>query len=288
MIIDTLLFNRDFETLKIRLEELYEVVDLFVICESKYTFTGIPKPLYLSENINNFKKYNDKIRIVVENRKHLTKIPFIREIHQRKAISKYITKLKINKSDTIIYSDCDEIPRASIISSLKNNSNCNVLLEMRNFTNYLNMELGVWTRARVVSGKNYRSIENLRQDIFLFSLSGRKGVKKYLTRVPYYWTTRNFYLWKLPKFFLPKKLEVIKNSGWHFNNLFSRNQIISKLKESAHTELNTNNAAKIANKNYLSGKDIYFGRQYQKVQIDDSYPKSIYTNVSAWSNFIFN
>lgn len=287
MIIDTLLFNRDFEALKIRLDELYEVVDLFVICESKYTFTGIPKPLYLTENINKFGKYKNKIRIVIENRKHLTKIPFIREIHQRKAISKYLNKLKIRKSDLIIYSDCDEIPRASIISSLKNKSNCNVLLEMRNFTNYLNMELGVWSRARVVSGKNYRSIENLRQDIFLHSLYERRGVKKYVTRVPYFWTTRNFYLWKIPKIFLPKKLEVINNSGWHFNNLFSREQIISKITESAHTELNTHNAAEIAIKNYLSGKDIYFGKQYQKVQIDDSYPKCILTNISEWRNFIF-
>jgi hypothetical protein len=47
-----MLFNKDFEALKIRLDELYETVDLFIVCESHYTFSGIPKALHLSENKN--------------------------------------------------------------------------------------------------------------------------------------------------------------------------------------------------------------------------------------------
>ena len=287
MIIDTILFNKDFEALKIRLEELYEVVDLFVICESKFTFTGTPKELYLTSNLHKFEKYAKKIQIVVETRKHLTRIPFIREIHQRKAISRYLKSLKIKNSDIIIHSDCDEIPNSKIIKSLGERASCNVLLEMRNFTNYLNMELGVWARSRVISGRNYRSVEGMRQDVFLYNLRNRSGIKKYVTRVPYYLTTRNFYLWKLPKLFFSPELEVIKNSGWHFNNLFPRDEILNKISASSHVELNTDEITKQALLNHLSGKDIYFGRQFNKVEVDNTYPSSVYNKLSDWQRFLF-
>lgn len=287
LIIDTILFNKDFEALKIRLEELYEIIDLFVICESKFTFSGIPKELYLSSNLHMFEKYVNKIQIVIETQKHLTRIPFIREIHQRKAISKHLKSLKIKNSDTIIYSDCDEIPNSSIIKNLSQRTDCNALLEMRNFTNYLNMELGVWARSRVVSGKNYRSVEGMRQDIYLYNLRDRYGVKKYVTRVPYYWTTRNFYLWKLPKLFFTPKLQVIKNSGWHFNNLFPIEEMLDKINASAHTDLSTDKSRQKVILNYLSGKDIYFGRQFNKVEIDDTYPLSVYKNLSEWQKYLF-
>lgn len=283
-----MLFNKDFEALKIRLDELYEIVDLFVICESKYTFTGTPKDLHLTNNLNRFEKYANKIKIVIEERKHNTRIPFIREIHQRKVISKYLNSIKLKDSDIVIYSDCDEIPKSSIIKAISVDLNCNALLQMRNFTNYLNMELGVWARARVVSGKNYHSIEKMRQDIFLYNLKGRSGIKKYITRIPYYWTTRNFYLWLLPKFFLPPKLIEIENSGWHFNNLFSKEEILDKIKASAHTELNTDVAAEIAIYNYSCGKDIYFGKQFNKVEIDDSYPISVFKDLDSWKAYLYN
>jgi beta-1,4-mannosyl-glycoprotein beta-1,4-N-acetylglucosaminyltransferase len=287
LIIDTILFNQDFEALEIRLEELYETIDLFVICESKFTFSGIPKDLHLTENLNKISKYIDKIRIVTEQRKHFTKKPFIREIHQRKVISRFLKSMKVDKTDIIIHSDCDEIPRKSVIEKLRNNTEVNVLLEMRNFTNYLNMELGVWTRARIVSGKNYRSIEGMRQDIFLYNLQDRSGLKKYLTRIPCYWTTKNYYLWKLPIFFSKPKLEVIKEAGWHFNNLFPKEVILEKIKASSHTELDTDQSAEKAIRNYLTGKDIYFGRQYKRVKIDETYPSNVCENLAAWKSYIY-
>jgi len=288
MIIDTFLFNKDFNTLQIRLEELYEIVDLFVICESKFTFSGEQKPLYLSQNLDTITKYRDKVRIVVESKRHLTRIPFIREIHQRKVISKFISSFGLRSNDLIIYSDCDEIPRRESIVSLFGNVECNAILEMRNFTNYLNMELGTWSRARVVSGKNYKSIESMREDIHLFTIQkNRQGLKRFITRVPYYWTTRNFYLWKLPKVFKPRQLDIISNAGWHFNNLFSVSDILVKVESSAHQELNNSNLKSNLFDRYLSGKDIYFGHQYNKVAIDNTFPKSVYNEIEKWKNYIY-
>ena len=52
MVIDTTLFYKDFDTLAIRLAELFDVVDMFVICESKFDHRGKKKELYLTNNLN--------------------------------------------------------------------------------------------------------------------------------------------------------------------------------------------------------------------------------------------
>lgn len=286
MIIDTTMFNKDFTTLGIRLAELYDVVDLFVICESKYTFSGQQKKLYLTENINLFKQFANKIEIVVEDKKHFTKIAMIREIHQRKRISQYLNQIKFDARDLILYSDCDEIPRAEIVASLSNQQNVNALLELRGFSNYINTESGVWPRARIVSGNNYKSIESLRQDIFLYNLENRKKLKKFFVRVPYYWTTRNFYLWQIPIKYVRPNLSILRNAGWHFNNLFLPEEIYWKIESSAHTEFNTETIKKNAINNYLSGRDIYFGHKYLKVDIDKTFPKEIQENLEKYKKYI--
>jgi beta-1,4-mannosyl-glycoprotein beta-1,4-N-acetylglucosaminyltransferase len=92
MIIDTFLFSDDFNALKIRLKELSEVVNLFIISESKYTFSGKRKELYLTENLSQLGEYSKKIVIVKNTRKHLTLIPWTREHRQRQLITKYLKK----------------------------------------------------------------------------------------------------------------------------------------------------------------------------------------------------
>lgn len=287
MIIDTTMFNKDFTTLGIRLAELYNVVDLFIICESRFTFSGIPKALFLTENIEQFNKYASKIRIVVEDKKHLTNIAMIRETHQRKKISRYLKSIKVSPNDLILYSDCDEIPRAEVIENLSKLKNVNALLEFRGFSNYLNMESDLWPRGRAVTFNNYLSIENLRQDIFLSNLEPRSGLKKFYVRVPYYWTTREYYLWNLPLRFDRPKLDLIKNAGWHFNNLFLADDIYDKIKSSAHTEYNTPEIMGNAIENYLNGRDIYTGRKYKYVEIDNTYPKDVLSNINRYKDFIF-
>ena len=61
-IYDYIIFSEEFDTLEIRLYELYDYVTLFFIAESAQTLTGQDKPLYLKENWSRFAKYHDKIR----------------------------------------------------------------------------------------------------------------------------------------------------------------------------------------------------------------------------------
>jgi beta-1,4-mannosyl-glycoprotein beta-1,4-N-acetylglucosaminyltransferase len=290
MIVDTFIFNKDFAALEIRLAELFDVVDYFVICESKYTHSGRLKKLYLTENLNLYSMYRDKIKIVIDAKKHLTRNARIREMHQRQSISKFLKTLSIANTDIIIHSDCDEIPRASVLlKEVVPDRSCNLLLELNNYVNYLNLYAGKWQRVRIVSGYNYKSIIKMRQAIFLFNAFEKRRHKLPLIRVTDFWTHRKFYLWKLPQFIWNKpSLKLIKNGGWHFNNLFGVEGIISKIENSSHTELNTDDVRRLAIYRYLNGSDVYTGEKYKIVKINESYPSIIYNNISRWEKFIFN
>ena len=60
-IVDCFLFYNEIDLLKIRLEELYDVVDYFILVEGTLTFTGNVKNMYFKDNINLFNKYLNKI-----------------------------------------------------------------------------------------------------------------------------------------------------------------------------------------------------------------------------------
>ena len=62
MIYDCFLFLNELDLLEIRLNELDEVVDIFVIVEFNRTFSNIPKSYYYDDNKNRFKKFHKKIR----------------------------------------------------------------------------------------------------------------------------------------------------------------------------------------------------------------------------------
>lgn len=288
MIIDTFSFNKDFNALKIRLSELYDVVDLFVVAESAYTHSGKKKPLHLSENIHNFSKFSSKIKIVSNKRKYLTLNPRIREARQRELITRYLKSLKLTKHDLIIHSDCDEIPRGKIIADIKkNNTTCNILLELNAYSTRLNLYEGQWTRARVVSGDLFKSIAKLKQDIFLFSNLDLRRHNFPLIRISDFFSHRYFGLWNLPQIVWRKPdITVIKNGGWHFNNLFPLDQIIEKIESSSHQELNTKEIKAKVLEHYKAGQDVYTGRQYKPVPLDQSFPQCITENLPEWADYI--
>ncbi len=288
MIIDTFPFNQDFNTLKIRLAELNDVVDLFVVAESSYTHSGKPKPLFLSENIDKFRSYSKKIIVVHNKQKYITKNPRIRELRQRELITAHLKNYKLTKNDLIIHSDCDEIPRRTVIEDLvKVKSSYNIILELSNYSTRLNLYAGLWPRVRVVSGENFKSVAKLRQDIFLYENYDLRRHHVPIIRVPDYWTHRKFGLWVFPQILFSKpNLEIIENGGWHFNNLFPLEKIIEKVESFSHQELNTNEIKLQIAKRYQLGRDILHGTQFHFVPIDETFPEAVYKNQKSWSDYI--
>lgn len=107
MVIDTLLFNNEFEMLDIHLEITSKFVDHWIILEASRTFSGLPKPYHLKENFSKVdKKWRDKIEVVnlelAADQKNL-----ICETMMRKGLGPSLEKY--NSEDIIIHGDLDEI-----------------------------------------------------------------------------------------------------------------------------------------------------------------------------------
>ena len=117
-------FNED-HLIDLRMNILDKYVDYFVVSESTKTHQGKNKKLNF--NLNNFKKYKNKIKYLVadfdQDKKFMqhTGGESIIEQHQRNNISKGIEKAHAN--DLIILSDSDEIPDLKKLNLIKKNLN---------------------------------------------------------------------------------------------------------------------------------------------------------------------
>ena len=107
MIIDTLLFNNEFDMLDIHLAITDHYVDRWVILEASRTFSGIPKPYYLTDNFRKYQtRYSNRIQVVTL---ELTadQINLVCETMMRQAIAPALAAC--NAEDIVIHGDLDEI-----------------------------------------------------------------------------------------------------------------------------------------------------------------------------------
>lgn len=116
MIYDCFTFFEEWEVLRIRLEELHDVVDRFVLVEASHTFRGKSRDA---------EYWVKRDRIPYELRRNVTAIlvseplpedPWQAEAYVRNAILRGLTRAKAD--DLVLISDVDEIPRASLVASL--------------------------------------------------------------------------------------------------------------------------------------------------------------------------
>ena len=61
-VIDAFLFFQELDLLEIRLAYLDSIVDVFLIVESRQTFSGKPKDFVFEKNLKRFEKYKNKIQ----------------------------------------------------------------------------------------------------------------------------------------------------------------------------------------------------------------------------------
>ena len=115
----------ELSTLELRLNELWNVVDVFYIMETTVRFrpSSPPKPLYLTDNWPRFQKFHSKIILEVlppEASQGANNNTFFGiEAWQRRVHWNLLKdKIKLNVDDLIIYSDMDELPRPDEIEKL--------------------------------------------------------------------------------------------------------------------------------------------------------------------------
>ena len=124
--VDCFIFNDELDLLEFRLEEHDSFVDLFILVESKKTFSGKPKPLYATENIERFSRWSNKLIIVIVDDVDIQKKHgFGLEGYSRHAgivkIKQLYDKKIIESQDILsVVSDVDEIYDEDEIIKLKN------------------------------------------------------------------------------------------------------------------------------------------------------------------------
>ena len=215
--------------LDIRLNSLEKFVKKFVITEATYTHNGNKKKLNF--DINNFKKFKDKITYIVvdkqpDNIQNLSKDDskdksgeklilngMARDYHQREKLINGLDAA--SDDDLILISDLDEIPNLDCVDLKKINNNI-LIFEQKILYYKLNLIYNkfLWQGTRGVKYKNLLSPQWLR------NIKGK-----------------NYPKWRLDAFFSKKKysnLLIIKNGGWHFTCLKTAEQLEKKLRNYAH------------------------------------------------------
>lgn len=125
-IYDLFMINTELDWLEIRLNELKDEVDYFVILESATTFTGLPKPLHLQEHWEDFTAFHHKIIYrVLNDTGFFSTITWDHEDLQRNAMFDQVFptlsgEQEPNLGDVIIVADIDEIPRSATLQILRN------------------------------------------------------------------------------------------------------------------------------------------------------------------------
>jgi len=117
MIYDCTLFLDEFDLLEIRLRELGDVVDRFVVVESNRTFTCNPKPFHFPAQADRFRRWLDRIIYVPVYDLPQSATPFEREEFNRNCIVRGLGTPR--PEDIVLVGDVDEIPRASVIANYR-------------------------------------------------------------------------------------------------------------------------------------------------------------------------
>lgn len=266
-------FFNEKDILEIRLHELDEVVDRFILVEATLTHSGLPKPLYYEENKKRFAEFSHKIiHIIVDDMPTtpeqiqaaissqdlewldpgvLLEDNWVRERFQRNQIMQGLTTC--NPDDIIIIEDADELVSPDLLKVIDilmvDGSNA-VGQELRTcYMNWLCTNM-TWAGSKIIRRK------------FLSNPSETR-------------------------FHTPAS-KIFEKWGWHFTMWGGEEAIKQKILSYAHDEFTIPEVLENIGTRLRDVKDV-LGRQYQYkvVPIDDTLPKYLLANLDKFSQYIY-
>lgn len=209
MIVDACLYNGEADMLELRLHELSDVVDTFVLVEGAETFTGQPKRLAWLDQRNEarFSAFLPRIEYSYVPPMRRNGSAWQREAFQRNAIGDALTRLGLADDDVVLVSDVDEIPEAAAVRMVANDprlrqSQC-AFQQTVYFYHPQCLNLLTWYGTRSINYRNFRTAQELRATEYMRE-----------------WET------------------LIGNGGWHFSYFMDTAAIQGKLAAYSHTEVN--------------------------------------------------
>jgi len=246
-VFDCFTFAAELDLLKLRLQTLDPVVDVFVLVEAELTHSGFPKPLTYREHADDpdLAPYRAKIRHIVAPLEPEA-APWDRENAQRKAIWWALHDLRA--TDTVMISDLDEIPAPWLVTAYAASTKHPVVAHQRLFYYDFDREVKTgWNGTVLVRGAE---------------LAGARTLQDLRDR-------RN----ELPRV---ERDEEGRCAGWHCSSFGDAAFVRQKIRSFAHTEYATDEHLAAIEDRMAHGVDMFARSSVQltpnDVDADDDLP----------------
>ena len=266
-VFDCFTFYNEFDILELRLEELWDTVDYFVISEANTTHQNNPKPFFLKDNWDKVKKYESKIRHVLIEDMPLNADTWVNERHQRRELRRALTDLQ--PDDIVIVSDCDEIPRPAAIDAIKEDTNDYDRYVLAIPLNYFKL--------------NFMMIQSVHKQNNIAVTRGRAFTDPQAER------EFTFHKGNLPSHYADENFCILEHGGWHFTYFGHTEFAKNKLLNFAHAE--SRNLAETADVDYMIANKVgflgfNFSERFEYVKVDDYFPQTVLNNPARWASMI--
>lgn len=243
MIYDCFTFYNEFDQVRIRLEELDELVDRFVVVESPHTFQksfqkeGNTFWTWLSDNPELWYRFRSRVKHVRID-EELPPNPWDAEAYSRNAIMRALTRCE--PDDLILISDADEVISASGVMQADLHSKVtNQVVVLTNKTYYytLNQEVP-WDHYRFPVALRYKKLHS------------EERTPQQIRELPH--------------------AAEWRSGGWHFSCLGDAEAILNKLGAFAHDDLEVGPFT--IERAVELGEDFLGRGKLKTVDIDETYP----------------
>lgn len=242
MLWDCFTFCNEFDVLEIRLHELEDVVDRFVLVQAPWTFQGTPKKCGFEPRQHRWAPWRDRIVVTYLNSAPPAD-PWEAEKLSRNAVM--LGLVDAAPDDYVLISDVDEIPRARTLMS-HNYADVPARLKGEQYYYKLNWKIPIGVHW------NYPVLVR-RDDLD--------------TATPQEWRHRH-------------DIEPIDNAGWHFSCLGDGAALEQKLRSFAHDELPERvKNAEYLQRCIDTGADLLDRFQLEPVEIDHTYPAWVQVHI---------
>ena len=210
-LVDCFMFFNEKDIAYLRINELYDSVDYFVVNELSTSHKGIKRKSIFWED-ERLEKFKDKIKyqfIDIDHRYDLLFNTYFKdsshfvgswaEHEQRLRLMDQIEELNLSDEDIILFSDCDEIPNKNIFNQLKDYEA--VALNQMFFVHYIN----IYTNKNVTGtiSVKYKKIKEINNNTKNLGLQVLRRQKDYIPR--------------------------IENGGWHYSYMGGAKTVSEKV-----------------------------------------------------------
>jgi beta-1,4-mannosyl-glycoprotein beta-1,4-N-acetylglucosaminyltransferase len=249
---DCFMFHNETAVLRLRLEELWDVVDIFVCVEGSTTFAGGHRRELSVLDPSLAAEYSEKLRLVTVDLPGKKINRWVNEISHRNAIRDALSINGARSGDQVLISDVDEIPDVTKIKSVQN--------------------VG-------------EAIIQFQQSWRLYHLDLVAPTSWYGTRLCDFDTLT----WLTPtEIRLAFTCDTIQRGGWHLSYLSSRDQgektFRNKIEDFSHSELEG-----IPSKwpRLRAGIPVSHMAQILHQASKEDYPKAILNDRQTWEDYFF-